>query len=142
MNTALVTSVLSREWRPQAPATPSEIDELLTALPFELPREYVELLRVSNGGEGELALSPLWFQLFDTRLALHLWNDQHRRTSHPGLYFFGSNGGLESIAMDMSQSEPWPIIAVDAVAGPESSLVIANSFAEFLAQVGFRNSEA
>jgi len=35
--------------------------------------------------------------------------------------FFGSNGGLESIAFDFARGSPWGIVMVDWVAGPEST---------------------
>jgi len=39
--------------------------------------------------------------------------------------FFGSNGGLESIAFDFARGSPWGIVMVDWVAGPESTRGIA-----------------
>lgn len=48
-----------------------------------------------------MALSPLWFQLFDVEFAIALAEDASYREAFPGLFFFGSSGGLESIAFDM-----------------------------------------
>lgn len=124
------------EWSGEPGASYEEIESLKAALPFEPPTEYVDLLRVSNGGEGELALPPLWFQLFDVNFALQLWSDQHYRNEYPNLYFFGSNGGLESIALDMSQPKPWPVVMVDCVAGLESLEIIAPNMASFIYAIG------
>ena len=66
-----------------------------------LPSEYLELLRLNNGGEGELALSPLWFQLFDVTSAIALATDDFYKAEFPNIFFFGGNGGLESIGFDM-----------------------------------------
>ena len=120
-----VQALLPRKWRALPGATASDIARLLTILPFEPPSSYLELLRATNGGEGELNLQPLWFSLFDVDFAIHLWNEPDYRQEYPGHFFFGSNGGLESIALKMI-GEPWPVVSIDTVAGLKSSLIIAN----------------
>jgi hypothetical protein len=137
-----VLSLAGREWHAVDGASNGEIESLLAALPFEPPPEYIALLRLSNGGEGELALPPLWFQLFDVAFAIRLWQDRHHRSEYPNLFFFGSNGGLESIAFDMSNNQPWPIVMVDCVAGVESAENIASNVGRFIAAVGMRSEGA
>jgi hypothetical protein len=127
-----------REWRRVDGASPPEIAELQSILPFDPPVEYLELLRYSNGGEGELSLQPLWFQLFDIAFAIQLWRDENYRGEYPDLFVFGSNGGLESIAFDMSNSKPWPIVMVDCIAGLDSTRRISSSIEEFIQRIGFR----
>jgi len=107
-------------------------------LSFEPSVEYLEFLRFSNGGEGELALEPLWFQLFDVGFAIQLWQDQRYRNEYPDLFFFGCNGGMESIAFDMSQTYPWPIVMVDCIAGPDSARRISDDIHSFIRMVGIR----
>src|SRR6218665_864588 len=126
------------EWCGAPGAKDEDIAALRSELPFEPPAEYLDLLRVSNGGEGELALPPLWLQLFDISFALQLWSDTHYRKEYPMLFFFGSNGGFESIAVDMSRPKPWPVVMVDCVAGIESSEVISQSMASFIQAIGRR----
>ena len=129
-------SVAGREWRQVDGASEQEISMLRSELPFDPPLEYLEFLRYSNGGEGELALEPLWFQLFDVSFAIKLWKDESYRDEYPDLFFFGSNGGMESIAFDMSQPSPWPIVMVDCVAGLESLVKISENFNDFIDKVG------
>jgi hypothetical protein len=133
-----IASLRSREWRKVEGASEQEIASLRKVLPFEPPDEYLEFLRFSNGGEGELALDPLWFQLFEVAFALQLWQDQNYRNEYPDLYFFGSNGGGESIAFDMSQPEPWPIVMIDCIAGLESARRISLNIQSFIQKVGIR----
>lgn len=130
-----------REWRKVDGALQSHIVELKSALPFEPPVEYIEFLRYSNGGEGELALEPLWFQLFDINFAIQLWRDDNYRREYPELFFFGSNGGLESIAFDMGCPDPWPIVMVDCIAGLNSARCISRSIEEFIERVGLRDDQ-
>lgn len=130
-----------REWRRVDGASPAEIAELRSFLTFDPPAEYLELLTFSNGGEGELSLEPLWFELFDIAFAIQLWRDERYRTEYPDLFFFGSNGGLESIAFDMSARRPWPIVMVDCIAGLDSAREIAPSITNFIERLGLRASQ-
>ncbi len=139
---ATVTAVLSREWNRAAGATEQEVENLIKALPFSPPEAYLSLLRLSNGGEGELSVQPLWFQLFDAEWAIKLSQDPHYQAEYPEHYFFGSNGGLESIAMHRVPEGAWPIVAIDTIAGIESSMAVASSFGEFLSFIGIRSEDA
>ncbi len=133
-----IISSPGREWRRVEGASEQDLARLREALPFEPPVEYLEFLRFSNGGEGELALDPLWFQLFEVAFAIQLWQDQNYRNEYPDLFFFGSNGGMESIAFDMRQPQPWPIVMVDCIAGIESARRIAENIQSFIQKVGIR----
>lgn len=76
-----------RHWTGKRPATEAEIAALQKAVRFKLPSRYVQLLRASNGGEGELALEPLWFQLFDTTFAAEMARDDFNRRNFEGFFF-------------------------------------------------------
>ncbi len=122
-----------RSWTPNAPASEDQVSELIAAMPFAPPAHYIELIRACNGGEGELALKPLCFQLFDTTFAISLLQDQFYCDNFPGLFFFGSNGGLESIAIEV---ETGRIVMLDCIAGPESAIEIAPNMTEFIKAIG------
>jgi hypothetical protein len=64
-----VLSQPKREWQAKAPASELEIALLESQARADLSAEYLELLRFSNGGEGPLALPPLWFQLYAVKIA-------------------------------------------------------------------------
>lgn len=127
-----------RVWRKVDGASQLEIAELRCALPFDPPAEYLEFLCYSNGGEGELPMEPLWFQLFDVAFAMQIWHDENYRTEYPNLFFFGSNGGVESIAFDICHPDSWPVVMVDCIAGPDSARRISSGFPEFIQRVGLR----
>ncbi len=130
------------QWVGKPPATDAEISGLVSAIEIELPEEYLELLRTCNGGEGELALAPLWFQLFAITDAIEMATSEFYRTQFKGLFFFGSNGGLESIALDMRGQRPWPIVMVDCIAGIESAETIAPNFDAFVDAIGVPDSHS
>jgi hypothetical protein len=135
-NVGAIIGSSGRTWSGEPGATQEEIQALRAAVPFVLPEQYVELLCQCNGGEGELALPPLWFQLHSAQAVVELWNDPHYRQTYPNLFFFGGNGGLESIAFDMSVAPPWPVVAVDCIAGPESLQRIAPNIGDFIEAIG------
>ncbi len=102
----------------------------------DLPAEYVELLRFSNGGEGPLALPPLFFQLYSVEDCIALCHDSESVEQFPAFMFFGSNGGVESIAFDLRVGPPLPIVMIDRIAGPESAEEIAADMATFIEAIG------
>ncbi len=137
--TRTVKQILSdpdREWDGAAPASEAEVRALENVLGVPLPSEYVELLRLNNGGEGELALSPLWFQLFDIESAATLASDDFYKAEFPNIFFFGGNGGLESIGFDMRGTQPWPIVAIDCIAGLDSLVTISANMGDFIEAIG------
>lgn len=125
-----------RQWHGNTAASEEEIALLRSQARSELPAEYLDLLRFSNGGEGPLALSPLWFQLYPVSDCLDLCHRGSVLKDFRDFMFFGSNGGLESLAFDLRGNQPWPIVAIDKVAGPSSAEQIAANMAEFVQAVG------
>jgi hypothetical protein len=131
----------NRKWKGAAPASEVEIKALENVLGVSLPSEYVELLQLNNGGEGELALAPLWFQLFDVRWAIALATDEFYKAEFPDIFFFGGNGGLESIGFDMREQQPWPIVAIDCIAGLDSLVTISANIGDFIEAIGISPEE-
>ncbi|WP_295003895.1 SMI1/KNR4 family protein [uncultured Dechloromonas sp.] len=135
MKNIVETLGVSRDgWVAAEPAPSDQIEGLLRTYP-DLPTDYISLLRVSNGGEGELNLPPQWLQLYDAKFVADLASGEIVKW-HPGFIFFASNGGLETIAFDTRGSKPWPVVMVDTIAGPESAVVIAQSFSSFIEAIG------
>jgi SMI1/KNR4 family protein SUKH-1 len=133
---ATMLSAPGRRWDGNPPATQAQILELGEVLGFDLPPHYVELLQTCNGGEVELALDPYWFVLFDTGFALEMATDTFYQSEFEGMFIFGSNGGGETIALDMRGQEPWPVVMVDCIAGMESARIVAPSIDDFIKAIG------
>ena len=130
-----------RDWRREPPATETDILGLVAVCPVKLPEEYLDLLRYSHGGEGSVALPPHWFVLDRVDVVIDIQGDEFYRESFRGFWFFGGNGGGEMLAFDLRGDEPWPIVMIDPIAGPECSQKIAQSFAEFLEAIGLEYNE-
>jgi len=142
MNVRDILRQPQREWQANAPASEAEIKLLESRARAKLPAEYIELLRFSNGGEGPLALPPLWFQLYAVDDCIELCHtNRHALEQFPSFMFFGSNGGLESIAFDLRTGPPWPIVTIDQIAGQESAREIAPNMAAFIEAIGLESSD-
>jgi len=109
-----------------------DISCLVRASSVSLPDELVGLLSFSNGGEGSVALPPLMFVLDSAGEIVRSIEDEWLSANFPGFLFFGGNGGLERMALDLrSGNPPWPIVMIDPIAGPESAREVAADFATF-----------
>ena len=54
----------NRAWHKVDRASADAIAMLKSLAPVDLPESYYSLLTFSNGGEGPLAVQPMWFQLY------------------------------------------------------------------------------
>ncbi len=129
-----------REWDKRSVATENQINLLIEEVGRAFPTEFLDLLRFTNGGYGSLAYPPGILRLASIEEIIATWHAtwRWRRDNFPDFLFFGSNGGLESIAFDIPRAVPWPIIMVDIVAGPNSAQVLAPSFADFISAIGLQ----
>lgn len=127
---------MNKNWTPKPPATSDEIDKLKRSVRIDLPKTYLDMLRHYNGGEGEIALPPMWLQLWCVDEVIENYGIEFYEKQFPGYFFFASNGGMESIAMRRTQSGTIEIVMLDAIAGLSSVEVIATDFGSFESTIG------
>lgn len=128
-------------WHSLPPAPETEIEELKNSVKIELPQEFLDLLRFSNGGEGNIALPPLIFKLDAIQEIINLQNDEFYREEFPDCFFFGGNGGLEIIAFDL-RKKPYSVVMIDPISGEESAIEIAPNITEFIKAIGLEYKDA
>ena len=129
-----------RAWSRAEPASEDQLAELVRSTRTEWPEELLDLWRVSNGGSGELALPPAWFNLTPADEVADLNADVEG--SIPERYvFFGTNGGVEMLAIDLS-SPKRAIVAIDPVARPDSAVVIAEEPYDLILAIGLEFKDA
>jgi hypothetical protein len=133
-----ILSEPNREWTPKPPADEDEIAELRELAPFELPAEYIELLRYCDGGCGELDAPPLLFHMYSIADSVQFNEMWRAEGQYADFWFIGTNGGLETIGFDLRAGPPWPIISIDCIAGEDSVERIAGDVAEFVEKIGLR----
>lgn len=127
---------MTEYWMAKPPASESDIEKLQQVIRFVLPPEYLDLLRRGNGGEGPLALSPLWLQLWSIEEVIEFSRWKLPAWRFPGCFFFGANGAAESIAMRRTPDGGLEIVMIDTLAGPDSTEVIATDFNAFTNAIG------
>jgi hypothetical protein len=125
------------DWYRQAPAPEKAIQALIRESGLDLPEEYLTLLRYSNGGEGELAVEPLWFVIFPVQDALERNQGLQIAKRLPGYFAFGSSGGGCSLLFNTRENRPWKVYWVDDV-GMEEEYVSESTpdFGAFIKAMG------
>jgi len=137
MSIESVLSDSSANWSRNAPATSEAIQDLVSGCALDLPVDYLEFLRFSNGGEGELGVEPGWFQLWPAGQVNQLNEGYEVAANVPGLFGFGSNGAGEMFAFDTHSEMPWPIVMIPFIPMElESSKTITLDFGSFIKQIG------
>jgi hypothetical protein len=125
-------------WLIAAPAaTEAEIAALLSNSPMAFQPEYLDLLRVANGGEGELAVDPWWFQLWSTTESVE--NNAGYRVAefHPQYWGFGTSGGGVMLSFVASCNKEPTVFGVpfDSI-DPNDVYIVADSFRDFVLALG------
>jgi hypothetical protein len=125
------------KWNRNPPAATDAIQDLVSECAIDLPDEYLEFLRFSNGGEGELGVEPGWFQIWPAEQVLELNKVYEVDTNVPGFFAFGSNGGGEMLVFDVRSKQPWSIAMIPFIP-MQSDMVktIALDFEAFVRQMG------
>ena len=124
-------------WRFASPAADTAIVSLRAAAPSTLPDSYFALLRVTNGGEGDLGVGPGWFVPWPVEEVLLNNRGYQIAEFAPGLFGFGSNGGGECLAFDLRDTGAGRILMVPFIGMDlREAVVIAENFDQFALLVG------
>ena len=130
-------NLLGTSWQPEPPAEPSAIEALPSESGLDLPEDYLQFLRFSNGGEGELGVKPGWFQLWPTEEVIGLNKGYEVQKWVAGFFGFGSNGGGELLAFDTRKPQPWKVYMIPfECLREEEAVLVADSFASFVKAIG------
>lgn len=132
-----IADTLSRsgsDWKVfEAPLPADEIAEARELIERPLPDGLVELYHECNGGEGSLPFQPWNFALWGIEYVVQVREDAHYRKYYDAFVFFGTSGGGEYFGLDPASR----VFIMDPVVGEESNIVVAQSFDEFVQQIGF-----
>lgn len=136
-----VSLLEGRDWHGAAGASDQILAQLRAVAPAELPEGYLQLLSVSNGGEGPLPVNPFNLCLDPaSEVVARLADGGHGQPEFDGFLIFGGNGGGEYLAFDTGDGEPWPVVTIDMVAGRASAEVVAPDFDRFIELIGVEPS--
>jgi hypothetical protein len=125
------------DWSREAPATEDTIQGLIRDTGIDFPEEYLNLLRYSNGGEGELGVDPLWFSIYPVEEVVELNRRYDIESYLPGYFAFGSNMGGEALLFDTKESKPWKVYYAPIIGMEEDQVLeCAANFKEFVRSMG------
>ena len=125
------------DWDRKSPALEAVVTKLDLEAGCDLPKDYLNFMRHSNGGEGELGVQPGWFQLWEAENVIQFGIEYEVPKYAPGFFAFGSNGGGEILAFDLRNEAGRPIVALPCIGlEPNAAMRVAANFAEFAAQMG------
>ena len=125
------------DWSRKAPAPEEAIQALIRGTGLDFPEEYLTLLRYSNGGEGELAVDPLWFSIYPVEEVVELNRGYEIEVYLPGYFAFGSNKGGEALLFDTRKSKPWKVYYAPFIGMEEDQVLeCAANFKEFVRAMG------
>jgi hypothetical protein len=126
----------STAWAHEAPASREIVEQLAATIP-SLPPDYLAFLLLSNGGEGNLGVSPGWFSLWPAEEVAEL-NDAYKVADFlPGFVAFGSDGGGEMLAFRVTGEQAGHIFAVPFIPMEVASAIeIAPDFRSLLHAFG------
>ena len=128
-------------WSRLPPASEARIDALTAEVDFDLPVEYLDFLRYSNGGEGSLCIEPWYFQLCSAEEVLKFNLGYRVEEFLPGWFAIGSSGSSDMLAIRKGDGSPCPVYMVPFVPMAESdAILIAHDFEMFAMAFG-RNGE-
>jgi hypothetical protein len=116
-------------WLSAAGAPPEVLNRLQREV-VGLPESYLALLRIGNGGEVGLSVSPYNLCLDSAEDSLDYWLSG-TYTKH-GVFVIGGNGGGELIAFDLESDAERRVICFDPISPNDSTEVIAKNFEKLL----------
>jgi len=97
----------------ELPALTSVLEELLEAAPQEIPQDFFEFFKISNGCELRVDDDKFGFDCIRIDSAEEIltnWRNNSLAEVFPELLAFGSDGAGAVLAYDMNTSPPWPIV--------------------------------
>jgi hypothetical protein len=130
-----------RTWVCAPGASLQSIHSLVQASPWPIPAAILDLLTFSDGGEGDLPMDPFCFVLDRAEEIEAGLEDCFLLERFPGFLFIGGDGGLGRIALDCRSQPPFPVVAIDPIAGPGSAQQVARDADEFVDVLGLATSD-
>jgi hypothetical protein len=126
----------SANWTCKPPARETEIQKLVSHFGDNLPTEYLDLLRLCNGGRGDLALEPVLFRLWSTDEVIEANQDLLVDEFLPGFVMFGGDDANELFGFRLDAAETKVYMIPMIIMSEEDAKVVAENFTEFIDAIG------
>jgi hypothetical protein len=100
------------QWDGNPPTPTADMTALIDATSVPLPSAYLELLRLSDGGEAKLSGFPSYVRIWSARMAIDFNNGYEVRQWVPGFIGIGDNGGGEMVGFDTRFGQPYRVCTI------------------------------
>jgi hypothetical protein len=123
-------------WIKSDPVLPKDLDDLLAAIEIELPSDYVDFLKICNGGRGALDVFPFWLRLWPAEEILDNRLGYDMEDYIPDFFAIGDSQGGELFAFDIREDPISRVFAIPFIPmdGKHARLVAAD-FSDLLSHV-------
>lgn len=129
-------------WSDKSPSSETSLQNLLADSKLNLPKAYLDYLRESNGGEGDISISPYWLQLWKAEEVIKNNEDYEVKEYVPNFFVIGSSGGGEMIAFKINEPNKWSVYSIPFIPMEEdAAIMIAKNFEEFSKAIGQETEE-
>lgn len=124
-------------WHRADPANEPDLQALLSHFGDAVPADYLDFLRITNGGEGELPAWPWFFVIWAAETVIERWNEHKMEEFIPRYMAFGSNAGDEMLVFNLESERPDRVYAMPYVGmQPGAEIPVADSFRSFVGKFG------
>jgi hypothetical protein len=121
------------DWQGNAPATKDAISDLKRWAPVDLPKDYLDFLRVTDGGEGEFSCYPGYVRVWPAATVIDFNEGYEIQKWLPEFIGIGDNGGCDFVAFDMRSGDPFPLKAfLFSSMDLAYAISVAENFSEFI----------
>jgi hypothetical protein len=128
-------------WDGNSPAGVDAVAELIAWSPAPLPAEYLDLLRLADGGHATRTEYPTYVRMWPARTVIEYNRDYEIQKRVPGLVGFGDDGGSCVLAFDTRSKTPYSVVIVPfAPMEFESVERVAENFTQFIHRLAPRES--
>ena len=121
---------MTTEFEGNAPASDPDIRDFQTQGGINLPNDYLQFLKKTNGGSGFIGSNYIEMWPLDKLAQYNRGYGADRYT--PQLLMFGSNGGGEAFAFDRRTTD-WPVVIIPFTPlDIREAKIVSKSFGSFL----------
>lgn len=120
-------------WNRSTGAVDANINQLRNIGKDQLPEDYLQFLKVSDGADGYLSNDPYYAIIYPCSEVVQIEKDGTFKEYFAGLFVFGGTGGGVALAIDQRPNNNLKIVSFDMINIDldESIMVIADSFTKF-----------
>jgi hypothetical protein len=120
-------------WNRSTGAIDADINQLRNIGKGQLPEDYLQFLRVTDGADGDLSNDPYYAIIYPCSEVIQIEKEGTFKEYFSELFVFGGTGGGVALAIDQRPNKNQKIVSFDMtnIELDESVLIVADNFTAF-----------